>query len=224
MLLLAGCSDDPVDPKIETFTISGRVTDVNGSPVADSVILLDLAFEYSAKAYTWVSFDLLEPDHVRIDLLNWCRDEVFTTREMDLPAGKHSISIESIDADEKHLTDQSMWILFSTSAGVEERPIVLLRNVEGEAGDYFQWDYAYVVDHVRVQAVTGSDGRYIVDDPCLGFGEKFATLNEDREIAEGLLAWRVRAWAYHEGYTEGVPSEWTSLNPATGGSANIVMQ
>lgn len=214
-LLVSGCSEDSAAPPIVPFVIVGTVTDTNGDPIVDALVLLDLSFESSTKAFTSVNFDLPEAGHARVDFLNWCRDEVFSSKELDLPAGQHSTRIESVDAEARQLTDGAMWILVTTSAGVDERPICLLRNVEGEDGDYIQWDYSYLLDHVRIQAITDSNGRYEIVDPCLGFGE---------EVLGGAFAWQVRAWAYHANYVEGAPSAWTNLDQESGGTANIVIQ
>lgn len=214
-LLVSSCSDNPADPQADSFVINGIVTDSSGEPVADALILLDLSVELSTNASRFVRFDLPEADHVRIDLLNWCRDEVYMSQEMDLQAGQYTIGIASIDADGKELTDGAMWILVTTSPGVDELRFFLSRNVEGQEGDYLQWDYPFVLEQVRAQAITDSNGRYEIVDPCLGLGE---------EVAEGTIAWRVRAWAYHADFVEGAASTWADLDQNTGGTADIVIQ
>ena len=222
--LLLGCSDDPAEPDNQPFTISGTVTDADGNPVADALILLDLSYDRAEKTMTSVSFALPEPDHVRFDVVSWCRDEIFMTTELDLPAGTHSVLIESIDASAKQLTEQPLWFILTASAGVLERSLVLFRNIEGEGGDYIQWDHTYVAGHVRIQATTDADGRYEIVDPCLGFGDEVAWSGENGEVVEGSIALRVRAWAYHADHAESTPSDWVNIGQDSGCTANISWQ
>ena len=47
---VAGCSDDPTGPDAEPLVIAGAVTDADGNPVANALVVLDLAVESVDKA------------------------------------------------------------------------------------------------------------------------------------------------------------------------------
>ncbi len=225
---LAGCSDDPTGPEATPFAITGTVTDADGNPVADAVVLLDLAVEPVGKAAgmpptTVVNFFLPDAGPVQITMLSSCRADTFHHQELDLDGGAHTIPVTGTDADDRQLTDQDLWIAVATPDATIETRILLLRNAEGEDGDYGQWDHAYVRDHVRIQATTDAEGWYTID-PCIGFGAVFTARNEmGVPIGEERIAWRVRAWAYHADHPDGTPSIWRDLDPDTGGFVSVIM-
>jgi len=225
---LSACSDDPTTPDPVDFTITGSVTDADGNPVPNALVLLDLPFTHTLKsalpATTVLQLTLPEPDHVRLDILSHCGTDTFSTLEMDLPAGLNRIPVESVDRVGRQLTDQVMRAIFTTSTGTDERPLSLQRNIGNDGGDYAQWNHAHIQDHVRIQAITNDDGWYTITDPCLGFGSVFPLIGENGLIiGEASIPWQVRAWAYHPDYPEGTPSSWQAINQDTGGTAFIVV-
>jgi hypothetical protein len=224
-LFLAACDDDPVEPTSEPLTISGTVLDSNQEPVAEALILLDLEFHFAQRPASMIEFALAEPGQVVVEEVSWCRDEIFRTRELDLPSGTHFIEVGGEDAEGRQLTDQPLWIRLTTSAGVDERPLVLLRNSGESGGDYGQWDHAFVLDHVRIQARTDAEGKFEIVNPCLGFGEDLVVEVEDGpDIPQGRFAWRVRTWVYHPSYPGGTPGPWTEVDPTNGCQVDVELR
>ncbi len=222
-LFITSCSDDPVEVKPQHLTISGTVTDTAGNPLSDAVILLDLSYVEAAKAFTRLEFELAGPGPVSIVMMNYCRTEVFFSETRNREAGIHSVLIESVDAQGRQLTDQALRIRLTTSALEEETLVWLGRNLEGEDGDYSDWDYDSVVDHVRIQATTDAAGHYSLSYPCLGFGAEIPGFNgEGKSGLIGTIPWRVRPWAYHSNYATPASGAWVELDPETGGTADVV--
>jgi len=228
LVVIAGCSDDPTGPEPTPFVISGTVTGADGNPVANAAIVLDLAYEAVEKAAmppaTTIRIAMPAAGSAAISVLSACRADTFHHHVHDFESGVYIIPIDGTDAEGRQLTDQTLLVVIVTEHATGETPMALARNVEGEDGDYGDWDHAYVTEHVRIQATNDADGWFTLTDPCVGFGTTFTATNESGEpVGEYELAYRVRAWAYHADHAAGAASIWRDLDPETGGTVSVIM-
>ena len=229
LALAAGCGDDPARPPADSgFVIAGSVTDALGGPVAGAAILLDLAFDAVNKAASMppadvIRFSLAEAGAVSLTLLDACHEDTLRRWELDLDGGAHSVVWDGTDDDGRELTDRSLWAVLATADTTAERTLAVARNSGDEDGDFATWDHAHVSEHVRVQATTDADGWFRIVRPCLGFGTTFPTVDEEGAVTgETMIAWRVRAWAYHPDHLP-TCSTWRELDPETGGMVSVIL-
>lgn len=175
---LTACSDS-TSPRSEPGTISGTVTDAAGQPVGEVAVLVSFR-------PTWI--DLLPskraagaPDHpalataiYSLKVTDACGDTVRTLFAGESPdPDSPMITWDGLDDAGQRVVEGLYFLVVAAEDTTLVQNFLLVHL-------YSDWDAATDGAHAR----TGADGRYTVDDACLGFGEIIAFTDEMGEVLE----------------------------------------
>jgi hypothetical protein len=215
-LLVFGACNESTGPVIRPNDITGKVLDVDGRPIANAAIALELEFEDVApspadKPTLGIHFTLGEESPVQFWIASFCDDDTVRTLISGLlPAGSHEVFWNGLDDTGCLSPDGVYWAHVETPAGSSVTPVLMAspgyRGLpEGR--------------EVAPQATSTGDGRFRVGQGCLPFEFEFPAGGPYG--ATGLaITRRVRVWALHDDYVPDC-SDWVTID-ADGGASVVI--
>ncbi len=205
MVFLAGCSDT-TGPQPDD-NIRGQVIDAQGDPVTDARIVLQYEYPRAARADkpdTPIHFEVPESVPVTFWVSSYCDgDTVRMIIDGEIPAG--SISWDGRDDDERIMPD-----------GVYRYHLITESSEQTAAFPLFHLGYGDLIDGpLAPHAVVDDQGRFALDQACLGFGFTYDILDDYGDpLGSVSISRRVRVWAYREDGT--FMSRGVTVDPDTG--------
>lgn len=205
--LLAGCSDG-TGPQPDN-DIRGRVVDAQGEPVDDARIVLQYEYPRGArmdKPSTPISFELPESGPVTFWVSSYCDgDTVRMIVDGESPGGV--ISWNGRDDDQRVVPD-----------GVYRYHLLTESGEQTAAFPLFHLGYADLVDEpLAPHAVVDDQGRFTLDQACLGFGFTYDITDDAGDpLGSATISRHVRVWAISEAADTWVASREVTVDPDTG--------
>lgn len=227
---LAACTDS-TKPPAGSPTITGTVTDVDGAPVVNAAVVLDLDMAQvtattADKPQTTIIYT--RPDSTAFEFLitDACDGEVFY--DLNVPegqAGNATITWTGKDLDGLLLPEGVYrYHMLMPDHEPQTGELMLARNLFAETGEFATIRCDTVRQTWRVAASTDADGRFTIAKDCWDFGRSTPFTDETGEVNGRIeITSRVRLWFYPEGRSYGFSSEWGTFDAENGASFTVVM-
>jgi len=207
VVFLAGCSDT-TGPQADD-DIRGRVVDAQGDPVTDARIVLQYEYPGAARADkpgTQIIYELPESGPVTFWISSYCDgDTVRMLVDGESPGG--SIAWNGRDDDQRIVPD-----------GVYRYHLITESGEQTAASPLFHLGYGDLMDEpLAPHAVVDDQGRFTLDQACLGFGFTYDIMGDDGEPSgTATISRRVRVWAISEAADTWIASREVTVDPDTG--------
>lgn len=219
-MLMGGCGDDASPPRHDD-TITGRVVDADGLPVAGAAIVLQLEtdglpFGAADKPRNGIRFDLPEGGLATVWVGSYC--DADTVRMLidheDLQTGQYMIIWDGLDDEGRVAPDGVYWF-----------HVALPDTAFQTAFPQLRLGYADLAAGTAVAAPGTSDlrGAFTLSQACLPFGHTFTSTDESGTPTGTMSITRqVRVWALHPGHAAAA-SDLVTIDADTGAHVTITL-
>jgi hypothetical protein len=174
MLAVGGCSDS-TSPE-GSARLTGTVTDAAGQPVPETAVLISFrpTFEDVLQPRARAAFDLPPPDTLTsLRIIDPCGEVIRTLCEGEGCLEPGSLYWDGRDDDGLRAVEGIYNYVLTQPDTTITRNFVLIHF-------YDAWDPAAG----RAHAWTDQQGRFRVDDACLGFGEVLTITDEQGDVID----------------------------------------
>lgn len=223
LFIISGCGDVPVIPGHQNSAIRGTVTDGDGTPLAETAILLTydiptpFAISGTDKPATNLNYEIPEAGPVHIWISEPCHgDTIKLLVDGVLSAGVHNI-IWSADNEQQQTVTEGLY-LFNIAYG----EVVITREIFLVMATYagFTGPVGY-----EVFATTDAAGKFSLSQACLDFGTEIQLYGETGE-PEGLytVPHRATVWALRTGYQTASGPKNMAISTISGATVELIVE